>query len=228
MTAAHAAVGAPLYGGHIAVAQTEWIVVVGIDIVAHDTECYAAPHALGVAHKGVGIAPRAQPHLRREMGLEVGGQPRETLDGKHGRRGGLARGDKDIIAIAYGETQALHIVYRVARHVYLAALNLAEHHAVIAYTGMLSSISTHRHGLHAARTAIVAQRDASQTVEGVGDIGNTKAQIVGTANDAHGSRVVYATLLAVDHHVGKPMHTRRILRLGTHRGGSCHQERHQD
>ena len=93
---------------------------------------------------------------------------------------------------------------------------------------MLRSISTHRHGLHAARTAIVAQRDASQTVQGVGDIGDAKAQIVSTANDAHGSRAVYATLLAVDHHVGKPMHTRRILLLGTHRGDSCHQEHRHD
>ena len=82
------------------------------------------------------------------------------------------------------------VVERVAREVDLAALALREHHTVVADARMLGTEAAHRDRLHAASAAVVAQRDAWQTVQGVGHVGDTLHEHIVPVEHVHRGRTL--------------------------------------
>ena len=55
---------------------------------------------------------------------------------------------------------------------------------------MLGTEAAHRHRLHAARTTVVAQRDAWQTVQGIGHVDDTLHLHVVTVEHVHRGRTL--------------------------------------
>ena len=62
---------------------------------------------------------------------------------------------------------------------------------------MLGAEAAYRHSLHATRTAVVAQRNAGQTVQGVGHVRHPHRQHVVAVQQVHGGRTAQRVLATV-------------------------------
>ena len=215
MSTVHTTVGAPLMGHHATVAQLKRIIVLRIRIIGRGRERQPVGHTLHIAHKRTHIAKRAHLGLRRKMRPTVCWNLIQRLDGEHGRRGSLTGRDEDIIVVADGEPERLHMVERIARHIYLATLALAEQHPVVTHPRMLCAKAPYRDRLQPSGTTIVAQIDARHAVKGIGYIGDTQPQHLATVHLLQGRRAFHRTAvpLAIHFHPPKPVGAQGIAVL---------------
>ena len=187
----HAAVGTVLATRKSAVLQREGIVVLRVGIFAAGHQPEFLSQVPLVTQEGTDIAKRAHFHLRCEPLCPLAVRTVRGLDRQERWGGCLTGWQEEVIVVAYGQLQALHLVDTIARQVYLAALTLAEHHAVIAHARMTGTEASHRHRLHAARTAIVAQRNAWQTVERFAHVADTLSEQLVALQLIGGRRAVH-------------------------------------
>ena len=215
VSAAHAAVGAVLTGSQLTVHQGEGIVVLPVGIFSRHGEGEAFRQPLHIAQVGTHIAERTPFHLGGEMHAAVCRNLIHRLYRQHGGTRRLSCRDEDVFVVANGELHCPHIVERIARHVYLAALTLAEEDAVVAHTRMLCTEASHRDGLHASRPTIVTQCDARQSVQGVRHIHDAKVLHLPLVDGLQGRRTHQLAVTVVTHH----HHTVQMLRA--ERVGLC-------
>ena len=191
----HAAVAAAVADSLRHIVNGIGVVVLGIGVLAHGGKGKAVGEVLLVTHKGTDIAEGARLDLSRQVGTGVAVGQSQRADVQHGRCGGLAGGNENVIVVADDKREMVDIVEGIAREVYLAALTVGEHHAVVTDPCVLGSETAHRDGLHAAGTTVVAQRDTGQAVEGIGHVGDTHAEHIAAVEDMHRGRTLQTVLL---------------------------------
>ncbi len=161
-------------GGVLAVVQEVRVVVLGIGIFSHCLKSKPVGEPLHIAQVRRYKPEGAHLQLGGEMRPMVGRNLVHCLDGEHSCHRGLSGRDEDVVVVADGELERLHLVERITRHVDFAALAFAEQHAVVAHARVSGSKATHGNGLHTSRPSIVAQVDAWHTMQGIGDVGNAQ------------------------------------------------------
>ena len=174
MSRVHTTVGSSLMGSIFTIVQNERIVVFGIGVLTHRLESEPIRQSLHIAQIRRDISEGPHLQLSREVRLLVDGNLAHGLDGKQSCHRGLPGRDEDVVVVANGESQSLHLVERITGHINFAALTFTEQHTIVTHARVSRSESTHSYRLHSSSSTIVAQIDAWHSVQGVGHIRNAE------------------------------------------------------